>query len=190
MKLFITTLAFLVTISLSAQNDLSTNRKGFVFSTAFGSGATIQSFPQKKQKDFDFALSIELGFMINSKLAILLGSNVTIYDYSGIGRDRKRDFGILSPSIKYWVKDFWISGGVGLGGDNPVFYDLQKPENNPLESKYYNGFGIVAASGFEFGKFKRFSLDTKFRISYRNVNISEGITQGISTALLLGINFN
>ncbi len=180
----------LLTTSISAQNKLDPHRKGLIFGSSYGVGFTVQSFPQKKQSDFGLALNIEIGYMINSKLVILISSNVTTYNYSGVGRNRKRDFGILSPSVKYWINDFWILGGVGLGGDNPVFYDLQDPENNVLESKYYNGFGIVAASGFEFAKFKRFSLDAKFRITYRSVNIAEGLTRGISPAFLLGINFN
>ena len=106
---------------------------------------------------------------------------------SGIGRTRKRDFGVLAPSVQYWFKErFWLLGGIGLGLDAPIFFDIKDPE----ETKYHSGLGIVGAIGYDIYQGKKFTIDLKARMTYRNVNITEGKTSGISPALLIGINFH
>jgi hypothetical protein len=128
--------------------------------------------------------------MLRPNLALLLSSNVSSYDYSGLGRDRKRDFGIIAPTLQYWLSDrFWVLGGVGLGVDAPIFWDIEKPEINKEEAKYYAGLGVVTALGFEIYRKKNFALDIKTRLTYRNVKLQEGRTSGFSPALLLGVNF-
>lgn len=175
-----------------AQEDIAIQRKGFIFGTSYGTGYSILRFPDKNQSELGFALDVKLGYMIKSDLALLLSTNVTIYDYSGFGRDRKRDFGILAPSVQYWVNNkFWVLGGVGLGGDNPVFWDIdfENVDTDPLETKYYNGLGLVTAAGYEIYQRKNIALDLKTKITYRNVKMREGQTNGVSFALLLGLNF-
>ena len=58
-----------------------------------------------------------------------------------------------------------------------------------LETKYYNGLGFVTAVGYEIYQRKNMALDLKTKISYRNVEMQEGKTNGVSFAFLLGINF-
>lgn len=192
-SIFITTvLLFSIFInSAFAQEDNAIQRKGLVFGTSYGTGYSILNFPDKNQSELGFALDVKLGYMIKPDLALLLATNVSIYDYSGFGRDRKRDFGILAPSVQYWVNDkIWVLGGVGLGGDNPVFWDInfENVDSDPLETKYYNGLGFVTALGYEFYQRKNMALDLKVKASYRNLEIQEGKTNGISIALLVGIN--
>jgi len=186
-------LVFFVFIkSTFAQEDKTIQRKGLVFGTSYGIGYSVLNFPDKNQCDLGFALDVKLGYMIKPNLALLLTTNVSIYDYLGFGRDRKRDFGILAPSVQYWVNDkFWVLGGVGLGGDNPVFWDIDfdNVDADPLETKYYNGLGFVTSVGYEIYQRKNMALDLKSKISYRNVEMQEGKTNGVSFALLLGINF-
>jgi hypothetical protein len=195
MKSILITTVLLLSVfmnSVFAQEDKEIQRKGFVFGTSYGAGYSMLNFPDKNQSELGFALDVKLGYMIKQDLAILLTTNVSIYDYSGFGRDRKRDFGILAPSVQYWVNDkFWILGGVGLGGDNPVFWDIdfENVDSDPLETKYYNGFGFVTAMGYEIYQRKNMALDLKTKISYRNVEMREGKTNGVSIALLVGINF-
>lgn len=173
-----------------AQEDKTIQRKGFVFGTSYGTGYSILKFPDQNQNEIGFALDVKIGYMVKSDFALLLSSNVSIYDYSGFGRDRKRDFGVLAPSVQYWVSDkCWLLGGVGLGGDNPVFWDIKNPDTDPLETKYYNGLGIVTAVGYEIYQRKNIAIDLKTKITYRNVTLQEGKTNGFSFALLLGINF-
>lgn len=175
-----------------AQEDKTIHRKGFVFGASYGTGYSIFKFPDNEQRELGFALDVKLGYMIKPDIALLLTTNVSIYDYSGFGRDRKRDFGILAPSIQYWLNDkIWLLGGIGLGGDNPVFWDIdfENVDNDPLETKYFNGLGFVTAVGYEIYRRKNMVLDLKSKISYRNVEMQEGKTNGVSFALLLGINF-
>ncbi|MBN2778213.1 MAG: hypothetical protein JXR36_11250 [Bacteroidales bacterium] len=195
MKSILITAVLLFSVFLQftfAQEHKAIQRKGFVFGTSYGTGYSILKFPDKNQSELGFALDVKLGYMIKPDLALLLSSNVSIYDYSGFGRDRKRDFGILAPSVQYWVNDkFWVLGGVGLGGDNPVFWDIdfENVDTDPLETKYYNGLGFVTAVGYEIYQRKNMALDLKTKISYRNVEMQEGKTNGVSFTLLLGINF-
>lgn len=183
-------LSFLIFQNINAQDSNTIQRKGFVFGTSLGTASTFLKFPDKQQTDIGIALDLKVGYMLNPKLALLLSTNVSVYDYSGYGRDRKRDFGILAPSIQYWLKDrFWVLGGIGLGGDNPVFWDIHNPDTNPLEIKYFNGFGIITAFGYELYHRKNLTFDIKAKVSYRKVNLHEGNTSGISSGILLGINF-
>jgi hypothetical protein len=194
MKSILITTILLLSVFMNsafAQEDNAIRRKGFIFGVSYGAGYSILNFPDKNQRESGFAVDAKFGYMIKPDLAILLSTNVSIYDYSGFGRDRKRDFGILAPSLQYWVKDkFWILGGVGLGGDNPVFWDIdfENVEKDPLETKYFNGLGFVAAVGYEIFQRKNMALDLKTKISFRNVEMQEGKTNGTSIVLLLGIN--
>lgn len=177
----------LVTYSQYKQRIL---RKGFVFGTAVGVAYTTQSFPNKSQNNTDFGFDFKLGYMIKPNIALLLSSNVSGYVYEGIGRSRKRDFGVLAPTVQYWFrKRFWALAGIGIGLDAPVFYDIEDPDNNKEETAYYSGLGIVGAIGYEFYQGKKFAVDLKARITYRNVNIAEGNTTGVSPSILVGINF-
>lgn len=148
-------------------------------------------FPNMSLNQTNLGIDLKVGYMLNPKLAILLMSNVSIYNYSGFGRNRKRDFGVLAPSLQYWLKDkLWLIGGIGIGGDNPVFWDIQNPETDPLETKYFSGFGIVGTVGYElFKSNKNFTIDIKGKVMYRNVNLQEGNTTGISYGILIGFNF-
>lgn len=182
-------LIFMSTLMYS-QNEQRITRKGFVFGASMGISQSILTFPKENQSETHLALGFKLGYMLNPNLALLLTSNTSIYSYSGIGRERLRDFGVLAPSIQYWYKDkFWIMGGVGLGVDAPVFFDIKEPDTYKEEREYHNGFGIIGAVGYEFYQGKRFAIDLKARITYRNVNITEGKTTGISPAIMIGINF-
>lgn len=67
--------------------------------------------------------------------------------------------------------------------------DFDNVDTDPLETKYYNGFGLIAAVGYEIYQRKNMALDLKTKISYRNVEMHEGKTNGVSFGLLLGINF-
>lgn len=176
---------------LPAQENTETQRKGFVFGTSVGVANTSLQFPGKSESFSDLAIDLKAGYMINPNLALLLSSNVSIYDYSGFGRDRKRDFGVIAPSLQYWLNNkVWVLGGIGIGGDNPVFWDIKNPDSDSLETKYYSGLGFVAAVGYEVYQSKNnFTIDIKARTMYRNVDLQEGNTTGFSYGLLVGINF-
>lgn len=188
------TLAMIFVSSFSllgyTQTEQAIIRKGFVFGVSFGISGTMQTFPDKSQNDLDFGLDLKLGYMIKPDLAILLTSNVSGYDYSGIGRTRKRDFGVLAPSVQYWFHErFWFLGGAGIGLDAPVFFDIKEPETNKEETIFHSGFGVIAAVGHDIYRSKKLTIDVKARLTYRNLNILEGRTTGISPSILVGINF-
>lgn len=64
-------------------------RDGFVFGSSIGISHSVQSFPNKSQNNTDFGFDLKLGYMIKPNIALLLTSNVSGYDYTGIGRARK-----------------------------------------------------------------------------------------------------
>ncbi len=183
--------AICFTQTINAQEASDFQRKGILFGTSVGLANSKLNFPDNSEMQTDLGMDLKVGYMLNPRLAILLTSNVSIYDYSGFGRDRKRDFGVLSPSIQYWLKDkLWILGGIGIGGDNPVFWDIENPDIEPLETTYYSGLGLVASAGYElYQSNNNFTIDIKGRIMYRKVNLQEGNTIGISFGILVGINF-
>lgn len=188
---FIVTVCLIGIASFSySQNKEIINRKGFIIGTSIGVSHSIQSFPNKSQNNTDFGFDLKFGYMVKPKIALLVTSNVSGYDYIGIGRPRKRDFGVLAPTIQYWLGDrFCGLVGIGLGIDAPVFFDIEDPENHKEETQYHIGLGTVLAIGYEFYQGKKIAIDFKARITYRNVNITEGKTTGVSPSILIGINF-
>lgn len=189
---YITTviLAFLIIQTIIGQENSSFEKKGFVIGTSFGVSKTTLKFPEQSENHTDLGIDLKIGYMIKSNLAVLLISNISIYDYSGFGRDRKRDFGVLAPSIQYWLRSkTWIQGGIGIGGDNPVFWDIKNPDKNPLETKYYSGLGAMTAIGYELYQSKKtFTVDIKIRALYRKVELQEGRTTGFSYGVQIGVN--
>jgi hypothetical protein len=185
--IIVTSLFFTQLINAQEQAD----RKGFFFGTSLGIAYSNLYLPNNSDNFTDLGLDLEIGYSLNSKFDLMLTSNVSIYNYTGFGRDRKRDFGILAPTVQYWLIDrLWIQGGVGLGGDNPVFWDIKDPDNDPFEIRYYAGYGAIVAIGYEFFEFnEHINMDIKFRAMYRNVTLQEGMSSGISYGILLGINF-
>lgn len=156
---------------------------------SFGSGISFShlEFPHTNQQNTDLALNWKIGYMINPKLAVLLNGSVSVYQYDLSDRPRKRDFGGVFPSLQYHISEkIWVLGGVGLGTDAPVFYDLQ-PENE-IETNYYLGVGCIASAGYEIVKRKNFVVDLQARLNYSQVHLPIGTLKGFNSALVLGIN--
>ena len=190
MKSLLSALLLSLITSAYSQNMQDVYRKGFVFGTAIGVSHSIQPFPNNKQNNLGLGLDFKVGYMLQPNLALLLSTNISSYNYSGVGRDRTRDFGIVAPTIQYWLNDkLWVLGGVGLGVDAPISWDIKNPDVNKKETQYYTGLGVVMALGFDIFRKKNFTVDIKTRLSYRNVQLQEGRASGFSPAVLIGINF-
>lgn len=190
LKYFVSVLLTCSSVVVYSQHVQRVNRKGFVFGTSLGLAHSVQKFPGKNQSNTDLGLDVKLGYMIKPNLALLLTSNVSTYNYSGIARDRKRDFGIVAPSLQYWIsKRMWVLAGAGLAVDAPVFWDIKNAETDKNETNYYTGGGLIASVGYEFYKRKNLVLDVKTRLTYRNVNLPNGKVTGISPSILVGFNF-
>jgi len=189
MKSIMVLVLFLISsISVFAQEKSDITRKGFVFGFSSGIVNSNIKFPSKNQNNTNLALNWKVGYMLNPKLALLLNGAVSIYEYDLSDRKRLRDFGGIFASSQYFVSNrIWVLGGIGIGTDAPVFYDLE-PENK-VETEYYSGLGLVSSVGYEFFRRKKFTLDLQARINYGSVNLPIGKTNGFTTALLLGINF-
>jgi len=115
-------------------------RKGLVFGTSIGIANSHMNFPTKYQNHTNLGINWKVGYMLNPKLALLVNGAVSIYEYDLTDRKRLRDFGGVFASAQYFATDkIWVLGGIGIGTDAPVFYDL-KPENS-VEKKYYSGLG-------------------------------------------------
>lgn len=188
MKPFLTVLLLAYSTIANAQNEPSNYRSGILIGTSVGISSLNLKFPAQSLTNNGPALNWKVGYSLNPKFAIVLNGSVSIYNYNSIGRPRKRDFGGVFPSVQYWISErFWFLGGVGLGTDAPVFYDI-KPENKD-ELKYHTGFGLISSVGYEIYGTKNFTIDIQAKIGYSSVNLPEGKTNGFSTGLLLGINF-
>lgn len=175
-------------ISAFAQGKTDITRKGLVFGFSSGVANSNLKFPSKNQNNTNLALNWKVGYMLNPKLALLLNGAVSVYEYDLSDRERLRDFGGIFASSQYFVsKRIWVLGGIGIGTDAPVFYDLK--QENKVETKYYSGLGLVSSVGYEFFHRKNFTLDFQARINYSSVHLPIGKTNGFTTALLLGINF-
>ncbi len=178
--------SLVISLTANAQNEIT--RKGLAFGFSSGIANSNVKFPSKSQNNTNLALNWKVGYMLNPRFALLLNGAVSIYEYGLSDRKRLRDFGGVFASAQYFISNnFWILGGVGVGTDAPVFYDL-KPENE-IETKYYSGIGAVSSVGYEFFRKKNFALDLQARVNYSSVKLPIGTTNGLTTALLIGINF-
>ncbi|MCA9733170.1 hypothetical protein KC799_13620 [candidate division KSB1 bacterium] len=189
MRFKILSVTILSICSLAYGQNQSSHRSGLFFGNSIGISRTSHHFPYDSQINSDLALEAKIGYFIKPDFALTLITNPSIYNYNGSNRERKREFGVLAASAQYWFgsKKTWILGGIGLGVDAPVFYDV-KPEGDG-ETKYFTGFGFVSSIGYEFYKWKKLVFDAEARVTYRNVEMEEGKTTGTSIALLLGFNF-
>jgi hypothetical protein len=181
-------ICFMFSVSAFTQTKTDITRKGIVFGFSSGIANSNIKFPGKNQNNTNLALNWKTGYMLNPKLALLLNGVVSIYEYDLSDRKRLRDFGGVFFSTQYFVSNkLWILGGVGIGTDAPVFYDLKT--ENTIETKYYSGIGVISSVGYEIYRKNNFALDLQARINYSSVNLPIGRTNGFTTALLLGINF-
>ena len=181
-------ICLLFSITAIAQTKTNVTRRGIVFGFSSGIANSNLKFPTRNQNNTNLALNWKIGYMLNPKLALLLNGAASIYEYNLTDRKRLRDFGGIFITAQYFVSEkWWILSGAGLGTDAPVFYDLKA--ENKIETKYYTGFGAIATIGHEFYRKKNFIMDLQARINYSNVNLPIGKTNGLTTALLLGINF-
>lgn len=187
-SLTIIVISFMLCITAFGQTKNEIKRKGLVFGTSFGIANASMNFPTKKQNTTNLAINWKVGYMINSKFALVVNGAVSVYEYDLTDRKRLRDFGGVFASTHYFITDkFWALGGIGIGTDAPVFYDL-KPEN-PIETKYYSGIGAISSVGYEIYRKKNVTLDIQARINFSRVNLPMGKTNGFTAAILLGINF-
>ncbi len=179
------TLTFLITRS---QTENKTTRKGLIGGISAGTSHSLIFFSNKNQNTIDLGLNWKIGYMLKPDLAVLLNGCISIYKYDLTGRNRKRDFGGIFPSIQYFSSDkFWLLAGIGIGADAPVFYDV-KPETKE-ETNYYSGFGFISSAGYEVYRKKNYAIDLQLRLNYSSVSLPIGKTNGFTTALLLGITF-
>ncbi|WP_201431770.1 hypothetical protein [Marivirga aurantiaca] len=175
-------------LTVNGQVEKELNKKGFVFGVSSGVSHTLINFPTEELSIAGIGINWKVGYMLNTNLAVLLNGAISIYEYDLTDRPRKRDFGGIFPSAQYWISDrFWILGGVGLATDAPVFFDL-KPEN-PDELKYYTGVGVISSVGFEFYRTSKLMFDIQARVIYDSIHFPEARVNGLSSSLLLGINF-
>jgi hypothetical protein len=180
-------ICLLFSINTFSQDNTDISRKKILLCFASGVANSNIQFPDKKDTYTNLALNWKIGYMLNPRFALLLNGAVSVYEYDLSDRKRLRDFGGLYASAQYFVSDrFWILGGLGLGTDAPVFYDL-KPKNE-IEINYYTGVGAISSIGYEILRTKNFVLDLQARVNYNSVNLPIGTTHGLSTAFLIGIN--
>jgi hypothetical protein len=186
----------LLLLSLWSRNALSADRpvlpkKGFVFGIQNGAGFINTSVSTDKNnfQSGHMAYNWKLGWMLNPKTALLLQGGISTYMYGGsteAPRQRLRGFEGLIPSVQcYPAERIWVAAGMGIGMDNPVFYDVK----NQTEGKYYyGGFKTSLSAGYEFFKWKNKALDLQGRISYGTATVPEGKRNSLAFDILLGFN--
>jgi hypothetical protein len=170
----------------ASQSENTIHRKGILFGFSAGVANSTLSFPSTTQNHTNLALNWKLGYMVRPKIGVLLNGAVSIYEYNLSDRKRLRDFGGVFLSTQYFLNDkVWVLGGIGIGTDAPVFYDVQ-PEQK-IETEYYKGFGLISSIGYEIWKKKNFAIDLQGRLNYSSVDLPIGKNNGFTASILLGI---
>ncbi|WP_247237294.1 hypothetical protein [Telluribacter sp. SYSU D00476] len=172
------------------QDNAAIYKKGFLFGLSTGAGSihtSISNAPNEAQAGV--AHNWKIGTMLTSRTALLLQGVVTTYRYSGNAaspRERLRGFEGLLPSLQYWVNNrLWITGGVGVGMDNPVFYDVK----DSSEGRYHSrGFKTALNTGYEIWQRKNMTIDIQGRLSHGAVQVPEGTRNSLAADILIGFN--
>lgn len=181
-------ICILINTTLTAQTKTDLTRKGAVFGFSSGIAHSILKYPSTTKRDANLALNWKIGYMLHPKLALLVVGSVSVYEYDLSDRKRLRDLGGVFASAQYFISDkFWVLGGLGIGTDAPVFYDLIP--DNERETDYYSGLGVISSLGFEIYRKKSFAIDLQTRVNYSSMDLPLGKTSGFAAALLVGINF-
>jgi hypothetical protein len=192
-KIAITTLVLcLLTFqNMFAKGNDAIQRKGFVFGISTGTGCIITSVPSNKNNTQlgHLAYNWKVGYMVNRKMTVLLQGAISTYISDGNSdspRERLRGFEGLMPSFQYHLNNRqWVNIGIGLGMDNPVFYDVK----DETEGKYYaGGFKTAISSGYEIWQRKNKSIDIQGRLSYGTSQVPEGKRNSLAFDILIGFN--
>lgn len=178
----------LITSSLFSQTDLDKKpieRKGFIAGLGIGAGVLSLNSNDTSTLTFSATLpNIKVGFMANSRLAILALLPGANYKHNG----KPRGFEGLLLAGQYWVQDnWWLLGGAGLTFDAPAFYTVKDPKT----ADFYTGIPALSlASGYEIWHKERFALDIQYRLFFGTSNLPNNEQRrGISNTLVVGFNW-
>lgn len=169
------------------QTDNTPERKGFMFGLGISGGA-ISISDEVTGADFEEGQggislpNIKIGYMINSKLAVLLNTQGLIYEYNNYDRS----FETALVSVQYWVKDrWWIGGGFGAGIDMPALYDVEDNFNDDFN------FGCAAgiSTGYEIFQRKHFTIDLQLQATAGRAFLENNLHRDAAT-FTAGIGFN
>ena len=167
----------LFSFSAFGQNEESRiEREGFII--GFGVGGGLASF-SNSYRDYPFeepeaVLSlpnIKVGFMANSRLALMLSLPGVAYEYEHFDRTmEKRTFHALLPTAQYWTgKRWWISGGLGLAMEFPSLFE------DDISNKDWNwGWALSLGTGVEVYQNKNFALDINTNLLLGRVFLDGG----------------
>jgi hypothetical protein len=186
-KIVTITLIIIVNYSFAQTNTgkLQIERKGFVFGVGLGAGSLSLNNNDTASTKFSTTLpNIKVGYMLNSRLALLALLPGANYNYNG----KDRGFEAVIISGQYWVKDnWWVLGGTGITFDAPAFYTVKDIKT----ADFYTGFpALTFATGYEVWHRKRFALDLQYRVFYGKSNLSNGgQREGISNMFIVGFNW-
>lgn len=172
------------------QDSAPVERDRFLFGVAIGAGY-VDTDVEGADHHTEFSPSIgwKIGWIINRTLAAQIIFPSTFFTYDGnpdAPRRRLRGFEGIVPTIQYWPGErFWVSGGIGLGSDTPVFFDVRGED----EGKYYFGVGGALSVGYELWQRNNRTIDVQTRLRYGTADVPEGRRSTSSVDILVGINW-
>lgn len=186
-KLLLIFLVGITCTALAQSNDdaVTFERKGFVIGLGAGGGVLNLQTNDTVSTAFSPSLpNLKIGWMINSRLALVVLLPGAVYEYHG----SSRGFEGIVAAAQYWVKDkWWVMGGIGLTFDAPAFYTVK----DPSEAGFYTGFpALSVATGYEVWRKGHFALDLQYRFFSGKSELSAEVNRnGISNMLLVGFNW-
>ncbi len=165
--------------------------RGFVSGVSLGIARTSLRTPAigSARSGLDFAFGWRVGYRASERVAVMLQGVGAGYRSLGPGRPRRRGFEALVPTVEVALRpDTWISTGVGMHLDAPVFFDLQR--DRPDERRYHRGWGMVLGAGYVVDarrpSWSRTAVAVEGRWHVGVASTPEGSVRGHSTALLVG----
>lgn len=169
--------------------EARSTREGLLFGASIGGGYIYSTVDSNDQQEASPAIGWKVGGMISQNTALMLYFPSTFYTYEGdteSPRDRLRGLEGVIPAVQFWPgENWWVMGGVGLGLDAPVFYDVKEES----EGDYYAGVGALAGVGYEFYHRGNFTTDIQGRIHMGTAEVPEGTRKGVAFNILVGFNW-
>lgn len=138
----------------------------------------------------DVALSWKVGYRTSERTAVMLSGASSPYRYTGPGRPRRRAFEGIFPTLEFSASDaMWVSGGVGLNLDAPVFYDVRGGDRE--ERRFWRGLGTLLSVGYAPFSATPQSFASHVYVEGRwqrgSNNVPQGRQRGQTAAILLGV---
>lgn len=177
----LTIFLLLFCLGLRGQDSKPLNRQGLILGLSIGAGSHF--YEGEAFARFSVP-NVRIGYMINSKWAMLLHAPGGVYRKEG----EDLAFEGIIPTAQYWFNEHWyVNAGVGVGIETTPFYLVDYEAGPPT---FHTGMALFSSLGrevYQWGGNK--TIDLQLRALYGSITKGpQDRQQHLAFDLVIGIN--